>query len=157
MPTIEDALYQIIEDTWNSTLGFQIERSAGPESVGAGGLTVCVRITGAWVGEVHLHCPVPLARLIAAAIFQVEAESTGEDEILDALSELVHIVGGNLKTLLPPPITLSLPLVVDQMQGMPELQLVSRLTLESHGHTFVVTLLGNLPAGAPEAATTVCN
>jgi chemotaxis protein CheX len=155
----EDTLYQIIEDTWNSTLGFQVERSAGPESVGGGALTVCVRITGAWVGEVHLYCPVPLARLIAAAIFQVEAESAGEDEILDALSELVHIVGGNLKTLLPPPVMLSLPSVVDRTAGTPtapELQLVSRLTLESRGHTFAVTLLRNLPAGAQGEAPVDC-
>ena len=155
----EDTLYQIIEDTWNSTLGFQVERSATPESVGGGALTVYVRITGAWVGEVHLHCSVPLARQIAAAIFQVEAESAGKDEILDALSELVHIVGGNLKTLLPPPVMLSLPSVVNRTAGTPtapELPLVSRLTLESRGHTFVVTLLGNLPAGAQGEAPVDC-
>ena len=47
--------------------------------------------------------------LIAAAIFQVEADKAGSYEILDALSELIHIVGGNLKALLPQPVILSLP------------------------------------------------
>ncbi len=146
----EDALYQIIEDTWNSTLGFQVERQLEPGLAAGGGLTVCVKITGAWDGEVRLYCPVPLARLIAAAIFQVDAATAGKDEILDALSELVHIVGGNLKTLLPPPVTLSLPSLCEQTDGMetiPPWQLITTLTLRSHGYPFVLTLLGGPPVG----------
>jgi hypothetical protein len=94
-----------------------------------------------------------LARLIAAVIFQVEADKAGSDEILDALSELIHIVGGNLKALLPQPVILSLPSLPDPSdwaQTTPQWQLVSRLTLESEGHPFVVTLLGDLPAAARE-------
>ena len=154
----EDALYQIIEDTWNSTLGFHVERRPGEGPVPAGALTVGVKITGAWDGEVRLHCPGPLARLIAAAIYQVEGESAGRDEILDALSELVHIVGGNLKTLLPPPVMLSLPSVSErgeerETQAPSQRQLLSRLTLMAQGYPFVVTLLGAPPpvgAGEPE-------
>ena len=69
----ERDFYRIIQDTWALTLGFQVDR---PTSVGfsaVGAFTVCVKITGAWDGEVRLHCSPPLARLIAAAIFQVEA------------------------------------------------------------------------------------
>jgi chemotaxis protein CheX len=156
----EDALYQIIEDTWNSTLGFQVERQSGSESVATGALTVCVKITGAWDGEVRLHCPIPLARLIAAAIYQVEGESEGRDEILDALSELVHIVGGNLKTLLPRPVMLSLPSVSDRAEGTqttPQWQLLSRLTLLSQGYPFVVTLLGGPPPDGPEGPQVNCD
>jgi len=147
----EGAFYQIIQDTWTSTLGFQVDRPASAEYSAVGALTVCVKITGAWDGEVRLHCSPPLARLIAAAIFQVEADKAGSDEILDALSELIHIVGGNLKALLPQPVVLSLPSLPDPTdwgQTTPQWQLVSRLTLESEGHPFVVTLLGDLPAAA---------
>src|ERR1017187_10478725 len=105
----EDTFYEIIQDTWTSTLGFHVDRSASKEYPAAGEFTVCVKVSGAWDGEVRLHCPPPLARLIAAVIFQVEAEKAGSDEILDALSELTHIVGGNLKALLPNPAILSLP------------------------------------------------
>jgi chemotaxis protein CheX len=151
----EDALYQILYDTWNSTLGFQVERQSGRESVARGALAVCVRITGAWDGELRLQCPIPLARSIAAAIYQVEGESAGRDEMLDALSELVHIVGGNLKTLLPRPVMVSLPSVSDraeetQTQTPPQWQLLSRLTLQSQGYPFVVTLLGGPLPGEHE-------
>jgi hypothetical protein len=147
MLVTEDAFYQIIQDTWNSTLGFQVERLAGPEPPAAGAVTVCVRISGAWEGEVRLYCPLPLARSIAAVIFQVEPESVESDQVLDALSELVHIVGGNLKALLPQPVTLSLPALpdpTDWTNTTPQWQLVNRLDLTSQGQCFAVSLLGDL-------------
>jgi hypothetical protein len=141
--------YKIIQDTWASTLGFLVDRSASADISAFGALTVCVKLTGAWEGELRLHCSPPLARLIAAAFFQVEADFAGSEETLDALSELIHIIGGNLKALLPQPVTLSLPSLLDPTdwtQTTSPWQLVSRLTLVSEGYPFVVTLLGNHPA-----------
>jgi hypothetical protein len=151
MLVTEGAFYGIIQDTWTSTLGFQVDRNATEDFSAIGAFTVCVKITGAWDGEVRLHCSAPLARSIAAAIFQVEADQAGSDEILDALSELTHIIGGNLKALLPQPVTLSLPSLPDPAnwaQTTPQWQMVCRLTLLSEGHPFVVTLLGDFPAAA---------
>jgi hypothetical protein len=151
MKVTDGAFYRIIQDTWTSTLGFQVDRAASAEFSAVGAYTVCVKITGAWDGEVRLHCSSPLARLIAAAIFQVEADQAGGDEILDALSELIHIVGGNLKALLPQPVILSFPSLPDPAnwaQTTPQWQMVCRLTLMSEGHPFVVTMLGDLPAAS---------
>ena len=151
MLVTDGAFCRIIQDTWASTLGFQVDHPASVDFPAAGAFTVCVKITGAWDGEVRLHCSPPLARLIAAAIFQVEAEKADSDEILDALSELIHIVGGNLKALLPQPVNLSLPCLPDPTnwaQTTPQWQIVSRRTLVSEGHPFMVTILGDLPARA---------
>ncbi len=151
----DETLYKIVQDTWTSTLGFQVDRAASAEFSAIGALTVCVKIAGAWDGEVRLHCSPPLARSIAAAIFQVEADNAGSDEILDALSELIHIVGGNLKALLPQPVTISLPSLPDPTHGAqttPQWQMVHQLTLMSEGHPFVVSLSGDLPS-APGAET----
>ena len=148
MPITDDVLYQIIADMWTTTLGFQVETLQGLAPPNTGELTVTVGITGAWEGEVRLKCPLALARLIAAAIFQVAPESIGRDDMIDALSELVHIVGGNLKTFLPRPVMLSLPTVSDHAEPAdtnPEWQLLSRLTLASHSYPFVITLLGTFP------------
>jgi len=151
MVVTEEAFYKIIQDTWTSTLGFLVDHPASVEFSSNGAFTVCVKITGAWDGEVRLHCSSPLARLIAAAIFQVDADKAGNDEILDALSELIHIIGGNLKALLPQPVSLSLPSLPDPTnwaQTTPQWQMVCRLTLETEGYPFVVTLLGGLPAAS---------
>ena len=146
----DDSFYKIIQDTWTSTLGFQVDHASRAEFSEAEMVTVCVRITGAWDGEVRLHCSLPLARLIAAGIFQIEADYASNGEILDALSELTHIIGGNLKALLPQPVALSLPSLpnpTDWAQTTPQWQVVTRLTLLSEGHPFVVTLLGGQTAG----------
>ena len=151
MAVTEGVFYRIIQDTWTSTLGFQVDRAASEEFCAIGAFSVCVKITGAWDGEVRLHCSLPLAQSIAAAIFQVEADKAGDDEILDALSELTHIIGGNLKALLPQPVTLSLPSLPDPTnwaQTTPQWQMVCRLPLRSEGHAFLVTLLGDFPAAA---------
>ena len=147
MLVTDGALYRIIQDTWTSTLGFQVERHAPTEFSALEAFTVCVRISGAWDGEVRLHCSPPLARRIAAAIFQVEENKVGSSEILDALSELIHIIGGNLKSFLPQPVTLSLPSLLGSTtwgQTTPPWQMVCRLTLQSEGHPFVVSLFGRL-------------
>jgi hypothetical protein len=156
MPVTKETFYQIIRDTWASTLDFPIDLPASPEFTTNGALTVCVRISGAWNGEVRLDCPLPLARSIAASIFQVDADRAENEEILDALSELIHIVGGNLKALLPQPVTLSLPSSIDPtnradaMMRWPE---VCRLSLMSEGQAFAVTLLGNLPRNGVDQFT----
>jgi hypothetical protein len=151
MLVTEESFYTIVQDTWTSTLGFPVERAAADEFSAAGAFTVCVKITGAWDGEVRLHCSPQLGQAIAAAIFQVEADNAESGEILDALSELIHIIGGNLKALLPHPVILSLPSLPDPSnwaQTTPQWQMVCRLTLRSEGYPFVVTFLGDFAAAA---------
>jgi hypothetical protein len=151
----DESFFAIVQDTWTSTLGFQVNRAEREELAALEALTVGARISGAWDGEVRLHCSPELARLIAAAIFQVDADKAGREEILDALSELIHIVGGNLKPLLPQPVNLWLPSLPDpthRAQTAPQWQRVCRLTLISEGHPFAVSLLGD-PPPTSESAT----
>ena len=155
MLVTEETFYKIIQDTWTSTLGFHVDRPASAEFSTLGAFTVCVKITGAWDGELRLHCSPSLARSIVAAIFQVEADEAEKEEIHDALSELIHIIGGNLKALLPHPVILSLPSLPDPTNwGLttPQWQMVCRLTLLSEGQPFAVTLLGNVSAAAKAEA-----
>ncbi|HTS69357.1 MAG TPA: chemotaxis protein CheX [Terriglobia bacterium] len=149
MVVTEEVFYKIIQDTWTSTMGFLVDRPSQIEFPSCSTFTVCVKISGAWDGEVRLHCSPPLARLIASAIFQIDANQAGNEEILDALSELIHIVGGNLKALLPQPVNLSLPSLPDPTnwaQTTPQWQLICKLVLATEGYPFVVTLLGSPPA-----------
>jgi hypothetical protein len=151
MLVTEGDFCQIIQDTWAATLGFQVDRAVPAEVPATGAFTGCVRINGAWEGEVCLDCSVQLARQIAAAIFQSDAEKVGSYEILDALSELIHIVGGNLKALLPQPVVLSFPSLPDPAiwpQNAGPWQMVCRQTLMSEGYPFTVTLWGDFPAAA---------
>jgi CheY-specific phosphatase CheX len=157
MLVTEESIYEIVEGTWISTLGFQVERAEPSDFSVQNAITVCVKITGAWEGEVRLHCSPRLARLIAAAIFQVEADGVGTYEILDALTELIHIVGGNLKALLPQPVVVSLPSLLDQTDSIetsPQGPAICQMTLTCEGQPFAVSILGDssAPARAENAA-----
>ncbi|MDQ2756773.1 MAG: chemotaxis protein CheX [Actinomycetota bacterium] len=106
-----DALVAITTDIWSCFLGEEVhplpEGVAGPhdESVLAS-----VGIVGAWGGHVVLELPVAGAEKAAKRMLGI-GEVTGL-EIVDALGELGNMVGGNVKSLLPTPCDLGLPIVV---------------------------------------------
>jgi chemotaxis protein CheX len=76
-------------------------------------LTGTVFISGTWDGLVSLTCSPLAAARAAALMFDAEVESVSQADVLDAVGELVNIVGGNLKGMLPSPTGLSLPSVTD--------------------------------------------
>ena len=146
----EDTFCKIIQDTWSSILGLLVDFPAGPTTASAENFKVQVNVSGAWNGEVRLSCPPNLARLVAAAFFQVDAEQSGRDQIVDALSEIVHIIGGNLKSLLPQPVTLSLPSVHnsdDSSEDAVESERIWSIVLASRGYPFQVSLFGKASSG----------
>jgi chemotaxis protein CheX len=70
-----------------------------------------VSITGSWTGHVVYASSTAAARRAAGAFLAMEAEEVSEEDVSDVLGELVNIVGGNVKAMLPPGAHLSLPQV----------------------------------------------
>lgn len=104
----------IIQQVFETMLGLSIvdcgdcaeELSSGQVSMA----TIC--ISGGWNGIVVLQCTRKIADKVAQVMFQMDAESISSDETKDALGEIINMIGGNLKALLPGPSSLSLPNVV---------------------------------------------
>jgi chemotaxis protein CheX len=71
-----------------------------------------VSITGSWTGHIVYASSAQAARRAAAAFLATEVDEVSQEDISDVLGELVNIVGGNLKAMLPPGAILSLPQVV---------------------------------------------
>ncbi len=113
MNTLEDQIYQIVEDVWNSFVGMRLERRAEQDIATSGDyyLVASVHIEGAWEGEVALVCSEGLAQHVAAHLFEMDLEEITIEEIKDTLQEISNIIGGNLKRLLPEPCHLLLPVV----------------------------------------------
>ncbi|HXG22593.1 MAG TPA: chemotaxis protein CheX [Methylomirabilota bacterium] len=115
MEVTQSDLFQIVEGIWSFMLAMEIhplpETSA--ESPAPSLLAACVQITGAWNGSVTLHCSPRLAHRIAAAMFTIDAESVTSEEMRDSLGELINMIGGGVKSLLPENSMLSLPTVVE--------------------------------------------
>lgn len=69
-----------------------------------------VGVQGAWVGQIVLEVTGETAERVARAMLVTEHVSDGD--VTDAVGELVNMVGGNVKSLMPSPSTLGLPIVL---------------------------------------------
>lgn len=140
-------LVQIIESVWQTTVGAELVSlpdSHGPAPLSA--LTSTIYFKGAWPGLLMCTVSETLARRIAAAMFAQSPESCSAEDIRDSVGEIVNILGGNLKAILPPPCTLSLPAVFDGDIGelgiIPgDAEFVDELWFESEGERMVVRLV----------------
>ena len=73
-----------------------------------------IDIGGSWSGSVELSCSLAAARRIAAAMFSLSSDALEVSDVHDAVGELVNVVGGNIKSILPAPTSLSVPTVGDE-------------------------------------------
>jgi chemotaxis protein CheX len=110
---IEEELRKIIAKIWQMLLGFELSETKELWS-GLEGPLIGITIQGAWNGKLVVHFSDELAQKITREMFDLEEEAAAEEQMFDALKEIVNIVGGNLKASLPEPCTLSLPEVVSE-------------------------------------------
>lgn len=113
---LEDALFEIVQDIWTTLLGFEVQRVSPANGVGLarGDATVtgCIQISGAWKGTVVMEFSAALAARVASGWLETGPTVSAED-IQDVVGELVNILGGNVKALLPSASHLSLPVVAE--------------------------------------------
>lgn len=116
-----ETIVEIARETWTAFLSEigAIELDGAAAAV-HDAVTGSVDITGAWNGAVELTCSRTAARLAAATMYALDEASVTDGEVLDAVGELVNIVGGNIKSLLPGPTDLSLPSVHDTAPVAPD-------------------------------------
>lgn len=114
-PEITD-LHAVVEEVWTTFVG--AEEPLCPRHVPAGTpldqavWSGAVSVTGAWHGAVTVELADRVAQTISRVMLDLDstAELT-DDDVADAVGELVNMIGGNVKSLMPGPSTLSLPAV----------------------------------------------
>lgn len=106
-----DDIRNMMTEIWQMTIGQPAEPSARSPIPGVDWLVGCVQITGTWRGTVTMACPPQLMDRVTARIHGVPEEQVTAELRADMVRELVNMLGGNLKALLPPPCYLSLPAV----------------------------------------------
>lgn len=109
----ESDLWAITEMIWASYLDPLGENPllAGPAATNADDVQGWVSVTGAWDGQVVVTFSQVAAQRATAALLGMEAEEVSSPDVMDAVGELVNIVGGSVKSLMPQPTVLSLPSV----------------------------------------------
>ncbi|MBS2012975.1 MAG: chemotaxis protein CheX [Deltaproteobacteria bacterium] len=102
----ENLVSELTQLVWSTML--RMDAYEGEPNGDAPTITTAVDIHGAWEGTVAISFPSGLARRLATALDE-GAEPPSETEVSDALCEIVNMVGGNLKAMLPAPSSLSPP------------------------------------------------
>jgi chemotaxis protein CheX len=109
----QQELGEIAKVIWDSVLQLPLENAAAEvEARGREAITVGVDVTGAWHGTITATVTTALGTRIAAAMLQTAPESLEVADVSDSLLEVVNILGGNFKALLPEGCRLCLPRIV---------------------------------------------
>jgi len=141
MQFLENEIKEYAEFAW-STLDFKITPSSGVSGVSGSSVTVNIQISGHWQGFIAMIIEHDLAQQLAIKMFSVDKEQVTDEEINDAVSEMINIIGGNLKSLLPKPNKLSLPMVdlIGASLHFPLTEQLSQVVFECLGNKFMVTI-----------------
>lgn len=152
-PALED-VRAVTEDVWLSLLGETeplLPRAvpAGSPFDATGAWSAAVTIAGEWQGVVTVEVAEVVARRLTAGMLAIPSEDEVTDgDVADAVGELVNMVGGNLKSLMPGPSVLSLPSVAAGRAAFAhEVQEVSRLDVLWQGEPVRVSV--HVPASVP--------
>ncbi|MEQ1884260.1 MAG: chemotaxis protein CheX [Bryobacteraceae bacterium] len=108
-------LARVVEDVFSTMLHMDAipSRAAEPPPES---LTAAVQFVGEWKGAVLLTCGSKLARAFAGRLMPASSSPDGsisKEDASDTLGEVVNMIGGNLKSVLPPGVDLSIPAVID--------------------------------------------
>jgi chemotaxis protein CheX len=127
-PALTD-LQSIMEDCWATFLS-NVEplEPVAPSDV-EHGWTSAITVTGGWQALVLMQFSETAAREVARRMLGMGPdEAPVLDDLTDSLGELVNVIGGNVKSLMPGPSQLSLPLVA---QGTVSASVPGRELVES--------------------------
>ena len=111
-PTLTD-LHAVVEEVWSSFLGGAEELTpVEPTVAPIMGWSAAVTVSGGWKALVLIQLTDDAARGVTVQMLGMgEDEQPSPADLTDALGELVNVIGGNVKSLMPGPSQLSLPLV----------------------------------------------
>lgn len=111
--TYHTEVERIVRDVLLTMTSYETNPSEALYSPSTDRLTCAVFFAGAWKGGVILECALPMAFEFTSRLMRIPAPDRFNDDVCDALGELANMIGGNLKSVLPPGSSLSIPTVVE--------------------------------------------
>lgn len=103
---------QVVSDVFDSMLRCHAEPAEDTGIAEAGIIIAAVFFAGSWKGAVLLECGRNEALAFASRLMRMDRSAVNDDDAHDAMGEIVNMIGGNLKSVLPHGVGLSLPSVV---------------------------------------------
>ncbi|WP_148615840.1 chemotaxis protein CheX [Nocardioides rubriscoriae] len=136
----------VVDEVWTTFLGGEPLVPVAPDFDPAGTFPgsrwdAAVTVSGAWHGLIVVSVNDAVAHAVTQAMLGLDdGDTAAHEDVVDALGELVNVIGGNIKSLMDGPSKLSLPLVAQapiQAGGIVE---TCRLDLAWGSHRVWVTV-----------------
>jgi len=139
-----DDLARIVESVFLTMMDLQAAPSEAPWTHAPDTITSAVHFVGAWRGAALVECNARQACQFAARFMGIEMPAAVDDDVRDVMGELANMVAGNLKSLLPRGVDLSMPSVVegsDYSVHVCGVNAVERMTFSCSAGDFRITLI----------------
>lgn len=111
--TYHSEIERIVRDVFLTMTSYETTPSHDEYSPSQDRVTCAIFFAGAWQGGVILECTTAMAFEFTSRLMRIPSPDSFNDDVCDALGELVNMIGGNLKSVLPPGSSLSIPTVVE--------------------------------------------
>jgi CheY-specific phosphatase CheX len=108
-------------------------------------VTAAIYFTEPWKGAMMLECVLPLAFGFTARLMSVPMPTTVDADVCDSLAELVNMIAGNFKALMPVNTGISIPSVVrgrDYILQLRGSKTLSQIVFATELGEFCLTLVG---------------
>jgi chemotaxis protein CheX len=109
---LESAVSQVVVNVFESILMVSPAPASYETPTAQKLLTAALHFSGGWSGATLLEVSPELAKEFTSRMLGMDVPDLSDSDVGDAMGELVNMIGGNLKTILPPGVELSLPSVV---------------------------------------------
>jgi chemotaxis protein CheX len=137
-------LARIVQSVFQAMMDLEATPSQAPWKQAPDTVTSAVHFAGVWRGAVLVECDGLQACQFAARFMGIDMPASIDDDVRDVMGELANMVAGNLKSLLPPGVDLSMPSVVegsDYTMRVCGIGAVERMVFSSGAGIFRVTLI----------------
>jgi chemotaxis protein CheX len=108
----ENVIEEIVQSIFSTMLNIELFRDEAPPPADQELLLTAIQIAGEWMGSVVLALSPELACEAASSMLEIPVATVNQVDLGEVAAELVNMVGGNLKSLLPGPSYLSLPTII---------------------------------------------
>jgi chemotaxis protein CheX len=143
--TYLEGLERIAHDIFETMLGVEVEAAGQQWQPARDRLTGAVYLAGAWRGAVLLECDRAQACDFTNRLMAVPLPDDVDDDVRDTMGELANMIGGNLKSVLPRGVVLSMPSVVEggdySLRVCGGNAIVERVACRSPAGVFWITLV----------------
>jgi chemotaxis protein CheX len=139
-----DDLERIVQSVFRTMMDLEVAPSQTPWIHARDTITSAVHFVGEWRGAALVECNTPQSFQFATRFMGIEMPVSIDDDVRDVMGELANMVAGNLKSVLPRGVDLSMPSVVegsDYAVRICGVTSVERMTFSSAAGDFRITLM----------------